>query len=153
MKEKLSVRKVYRNAYLYVKSHLFAFFFLTFFYFVGSLFPLFMGTSSLFIVSTFYNYLFFYFAAGCYYKQQILWDKHIFTVAGLRFLTAIVLFLIALLITTLIINSCIHFIRLSFNGGLNSYIDSFLDSSIWLIGKYARTTTFLFCVEVLTRCC
>ena len=136
MKEKLSVRKVYRNAYLYVKSHLFAFFFLTFFYFIGSLFPLFMGTSSLFVVSTFYNYLFFYFAAGCYYKQQILWDRHIFLVAGLRFLTAIVLFLIALLITTLIINSCIHFVRLSFNGGLNNYIDMFLDSNVWLVGKY-----------------
>lgn len=136
MKEKLSVRKVYRNAYLYVKSHLFAFFFLTFFYFIGSLFPLFMGASSLFIVSTFYNFLFFYFAAGCYYKQQILWDRHIFLVAGLRFLTAIVLFLIALLIATLIINSSIHFVKLSFNGGLNYFIDEFLASNVWLVGKY-----------------
>ena len=33
MQEKLSIKKVYRNAYRYVASHLFAFAFLTIFYF------------------------------------------------------------------------------------------------------------------------
>ena len=136
MKEMLSVRKVYRNAYRYVKGHLIAFFFLTSFYFIGSLLPLIFGTSSLFIVSTFYTYLFFYFAAGCYYKQQILWDKDIFLTAGLRFLTAIALFLIALLLTTLVINSGIYFLKLFFNGALSGFIEMFLDSIIWEIGKY-----------------
>lgn len=136
MKEKLSVRKVYRNAYKYVLGHLFAFFFLTFFYFIGSLLPLIFGTSSLFVVSTLYNYLFFYFAAGCYFKQQILWDRKIFTVAGLRFMTAIALFLVALLITTLAINTGIHFVKLLFNGAMSGFVEGFLDSSIWMIGKY-----------------
>lgn len=35
MQEKLSIKKVYRNAYRYVASHLFAFAFLTIFYFFG----------------------------------------------------------------------------------------------------------------------
>ena len=126
MKEKLSVRKVYKSA----------FFFLTFFYFMGSLLPMWLGASSFFVVSTFYIYLFFYFAAGCYYKQQILWDKQIFMVAGLRFLTAIVLFLIALLVTTLVINCVIHFVKLSFNGALSGTVESFLGSSVWRIGRY-----------------
>lgn len=39
MQEKLSIKKVYRNAYRYVASHLFAFAFLTIFYFLGSLLP------------------------------------------------------------------------------------------------------------------
>ena len=115
MKEKLSVRKVYRNAYRYVMRHLFAFFFLTFFYFIGSLLPRFLGTSSLFIISSIYIYLFFYFAAGCYFKQQILWDKNIFVSASLRFVTAVVLFLSTLLLTSLVINFSISFIRISFN--------------------------------------
>ena len=67
MQEKLSIKKVYRNAYRYVASHLFAFAFLTIFYFLGSLLPMIFGSSSFWGVSLAYNYLFFYFAAGCYY--------------------------------------------------------------------------------------
>ena len=51
MIEKLSVRKIYRNAYRYIISHLFAFFFLTIFYFVGSLLPRFLGRPFIFVVS------------------------------------------------------------------------------------------------------
>ena len=40
MQERLSVKKVYRNAYRYVTSHWFAFVFLTVFYFLGSLLPM-----------------------------------------------------------------------------------------------------------------
>ncbi len=133
MKEKLSVRKVYRNAYRYVVSHLFAFFFLTFFYFIGSILPRFLGTSSLFVVSSIYIYLFFYFAAGCYFKQQILWDKSIFVNASLRFVTAVVLFLVALLLTTLVINFGIGFIKMSFNF-VN--VRAFLDSAVGVVCKY-----------------
>ncbi len=134
MIEKLSVRKVYRNAYRYVVSHLFAFFFLTFFYFLGSLLPKFIGTPFLFVVSPIFTFLFFYFAAGCYFKQQILWDKQIFIASTLRFITAVVLFLIALLITTLFINIALHFIKISFN--LGEFINVFLKGSSWLIAKY-----------------
>jgi hypothetical protein len=133
MKEKLSVGKVYRNAYRYVISHLFAFFFLTFFYFMGSLLPRFLVNSSLFAISSIYIYLFFYFAAGCYFRQQILWDKQIFINASLRFITAIVLFLIALLLSTFLINLGINFIKISFN---LVDVDVLLHSSIWIAFKY-----------------
>ncbi len=134
MKDKLSVRKVYSNAYRYVVSHIFAFFFLTFFYFIGSLIPRFLGSPFLFIVSPVYVFLFFYFAAGCYFKQQILWDKHIFISSSLRFITAVVLFLIALLITTLFLNIMLHFIRVLFS--CNYLIDAFLKSVFWQVVKY-----------------
>jgi hypothetical protein len=100
------------------------------------LLPLIFGRSSFFIVSTLYNYLFFYFAAGCYFKQQILWDKKIFISAGLRFLTAIALFLVALLITTLVINSGIHFFKMMLDGVMIGIIDNFLKSGVWMLGKY-----------------
>ncbi len=134
MIEKLSVRKIYRNAYRYVISHLFAFFFLTVFYFIGSLLPRFLGRPFIFVVSPIYVFLYFYFAAGCYFKQQILLDRQIFVASCLRFITAVVLFLIALLMMTLFINVGLHFIKIAFNIG--DFIDIFLASYIWVIAKY-----------------
>lgn len=137
MKEKLSVRKVYRNAYRYVSSHLFAFLFLTVFYFLGSLAPMVIGAAFFKVVSLVYTYLFFYFAAGCYYKQQILWDRHIFAAAGVRFLIAIGLFLTSIVMSTLFINTGIYFLRASFPAGGNEFLDVVLGSTFWLVGKYA----------------
>lgn len=137
MKEKLSIRKVYRNAYRYVLSHWFAFLFLTVFYFLGSLLPMFIGAAFFKVVSLVYTYLFFYFAAGCYYKQQILWDRGIFLAAGVRFLAAVGLFLTSIVMSTLFINLGIYFFRLGFPVSGNEILDAVLGSTIWLIGKYA----------------
>lgn len=136
MKEKLSVKKVYRNAYRYVESHIFAFIFLTIFYFLGSLLPMFFGSSSFKIISLFYTYLFFYFAAGCYFKQRLLWDKEIFLTAGLRFLTAVVLFFLSIFVATLFINFGIYFIKLIFPQG-SGFVEAVFNSTPWLLGKYA----------------
>lgn len=144
MKEKLSVKKVYRNAFRYVRSHLFAFLFLTIFYFLGSLLPLFIDATAFKIISLIYTYLFFYFAAGCYYKQQILWDRHIFMTAGVRFLGAVTLFLGAIIISSVVINFGIQFLRITiFNN--NDFLDNILNSSYWLIGKYS----FIFMLFVV----
>ncbi|MCM1324484.1 MAG: hypothetical protein NC218_10200 [Acetobacter sp.] len=137
MKEKLSVRKVYRNAYRYVVSHWFAFLFLTVFYFLGSLLPMIIGDAAFKIVSLVYTYLFFYFAAGCYYKQQILWDKHIFMAAGVRFLAAIVFFLTSIVLSTVLINVGIYFFRSFFPNIGGDILDAIFGSALWLIGKYA----------------
>ncbi len=137
MKEKLSVRKVYRNAYRYVLSHWFAFLFLTVFYFLGSLAPMLIGAASFKVVSLVYTYLFFYFAAGCYYKQQIVWDKGIFMAAGVRFLAAVGLFLTSIVMATLVINTGIYFFRISFPTAGGEVLDAVLGSALWLIGKYA----------------
>lgn len=145
MKEKLSVRKVYRNANRYVLSHMFAFLFLTVFYFLGSMLPMFIGATSFKVVSLLYTYLFFYFAAGCYYKQQILWDKGIFFASGVRFLAAIALFMTSIVMATLIINTGIYFFRLTFPVMGNNILDSVLDSVFWLLGKYA----FIFILFVV----
>lgn len=135
MQEKLSVAKVYRNAYRFVSSHLFAFAFLTVFYFLGSLLPMLIGITFFKVFFMVYLYLFFYFAAGCYYKQQILWDREIFVAAGLRFLTAVALFCIALLCSSVGINLGINFLKITFSNG-EGIIDLLLNSPIWLIGKY-----------------
>lgn len=135
MKEKLSVIKVYRNAFRYVESHIFAFIFLTIFYFLGSLLPMFLGASFK-IISLFYTYIFFYFAAGCYFKQRLLWDKEIFLTAGLRFLTAVVLFFVSIFVATLFINFGIYFVKLIFPLG-SGFIEDVFNSTPWLLGKYA----------------
>lgn len=145
MKEKLSVRKVYRNAYRYVASHLFAFAFLTVFYLLGSLLPMVIGTASFKFVSLIYTYLFFYFAAGCYYKQQILWDKGIFIAAGVRFAAAIALFMTSIVMATLAINTGIYFFRIVFPAGGSAFLDTILNSTFWLIGKYA----FIFVLFII----
>lgn len=145
MKDKLSVRKVYRNAYRYVLSHWFAFLFLTVFYFFGSLLPMFIGVSSFKAVSPLYTYLFFYFAAGCYYKQQILWDRHIFVAAGVRFLLAIGLFMTSIVMATLVINVGIYFLRVGFPAIGGNVLDVILGSVGWLLGKYA----FIFVLFII----
>jgi hypothetical protein len=145
MQEKLSVAKVYRNAFRFVSTHLFAFAFLTFFYFLGSLLPMFIGTTSFKVIFGFYFYLFFYFAAGCYYKQQILWDKSLFIACGVRFLSAVVFFLLALYFSSCLINLGINFVKISvpfMSGVLNGLFSSYF----WLIGKYL----FIFMVFVST---
>jgi len=145
MKEKLSVRKVYRNAYRYVASHLFAFAFLTVFYLLGSLLPMVIGTASFKFVSLIYTYLFFYFAAGCYYKQQILWDKGVFIAAGVRFAMAIALFMTSIVMATLAINTGIYFFRTIFPAGGSAFLDTILNSTFWLVGKYA----FIFVLFII----
>ncbi|MBQ8751364.1 MAG: hypothetical protein IJZ30_07000 [Alphaproteobacteria bacterium] len=134
MKEKLSVWKVYRNAYRYVSEHLLAFFFLTIFYFLGSLLPLMFGSSALYLVSAIYIYLFFYFATGCYYKHQILLDKKVFIASSLRFISAIGLFLVALLGATIAINCFIYFaksVAISEN-----ILNTLFNNSLGIILKY-----------------
>jgi len=135
MQEKLSVRKVYVNAYKYVSGHLTAFAFLTLFYFLGSLLPMFIGLSSFRLVMLVYYYLFLYFAAGCFYKQQIILDFHIFSAAGLRFITAIMLFLASILICTFGINIVLSFARHLFADS-SDFIYAVLNSGMWQIIKY-----------------
>ncbi len=135
MKEKLSVWKIYRNSYRYLVSHLFAFAFLTIFYFIGNVLPILFGIHSGFLYSVFtviYAFIFFYFAAGCYFKQQLLFNRKIFIASGIRFFLAVALFLIALLVANFLINFSILNISVSFG---NDFIDWLLNSYIWLIGK------------------
>ena len=145
MQEKLSVAKVYRNAFRFVANHLFAFAFLTFFYFLGSLLPMFIGTTSFKVIFGFYIYLFFYFAAGCYYKQQILWDKSLFIACGIRFLSAVVFFLLALYFSSCLINLGINFVKISVPSA-TGLLDNLFHSYFWLIGKYL----FIFMVFVIS---
>ena len=135
MQEKLSIKKVYNNAVKYTTNHLFAFAFLVFFYFLGSLLPMLIGTTSFKVLMIPYYYLFLYFAAGFYYKQQILWDRGIFCHAALRFLTAILLFLAAILISTFGINLVLNFIRVTFFGG-EAVVFVILHSLTWQVLKY-----------------
>lgn len=144
MQEKLSVRKVYRNAYKYVVGHFGAFLFLTIFYYFGTLLPMFFGGIVLKLVSLIYFYLFFYFAAGCYYKQQILWDKKIFFAAGIRFLAAIVFLITAIVMFSVALNATIYFFKLSFPNNAPEFFDTIKESTAWLICRYAFIF-FLFC--------
>ncbi len=136
MHEKLSVRKVYKNTCKYIASHVIAFAFLTVFYFLGSLLPLFMGAFSFKVFSLIYTYLFFYFAAGCYYKQQILWNRQIFIAAGIRFATAGILFLTALCMATLAINFGIYFFKLCFPDIGAAMLDTIANGIMWTLGRY-----------------
>lgn len=104
-----------------------------------------IGVSSFKVVSLLYTYLFFYFAAGCYYKQQILWDRHIFVAAGVRFLVAIGLFITSIVMATLVINSGIYFLRVCFPVQGTFVLDELLGSVIWLLAKYA----FIFILFIL----
>ena len=135
MQEKLSVKKVYTNAVKYTTGHLFAFAFLIIFYFLGSLLPMLIGTTSFKVLMIPYYYLFLYFAAGFYYKQQILWNREVFLHAALRFLTAILLFLAAILVSTFAINLVLSFIRVSFFGG-EALVFVILHSLTWQVLKY-----------------
>ncbi len=142
MKEKLSVRKVYRNTYRYIMSHLFAFAFLTIFYFLGEIPPLLLSAPeqpfNIFyqFLSLVYMYVFFYFAAGCYFRQQLLWDWKIFALASLRFLIAIVLFCFSVFVASLIINIGIYMLRMFFGESGTAFAQAVLGSTLWLIGKY-----------------
>lgn len=140
MQEKLSVRKVYRNAGRYVGGHLPAFAFLTVFYFIGSLLPMLFGQPSFQLLSLicmyFYMYLFFYFAAGFYFKQQLLWNKKIFLAAGSRFLTAVFLFLSSIFLTSLGINTLIYLLKTVFADNGDMIVRTLLNSPAGLIVKY-----------------
>ena len=141
MKEKLSVRKVYRNAYRYVMSHLFAFAFLTIFYFLGGLPPLLFSAPEPYSIlyqflSLVYMYVFFYFAAGCYFRQQLLWDWKTFSLASLRFLMAVVLFCFSIFIASLAINVGIYMLKMFFGESGAAFAQIVLGSPLWLIGKY-----------------
>ncbi len=136
MQEKLSVRKVYRNTYRYVLSHLFAFAFLTIFYFTGSLLPILLGASSFKLISLIYMYIFFYFATGCYFKQQILWDKQLFIAASIRFLTAVFIFLFSIFVASLAINFAIAFVKDIFGELGFAITKAILGGPWWLLGKY-----------------
>ncbi|MBP5698138.1 MAG: hypothetical protein J6W96_01245, partial [Alphaproteobacteria bacterium] len=144
MQDRLSIKNVYESASLYVVKHIFAFVFLVAFYYLGNLLPIFIGTTSFKLLMIPYYYLFLYFAAGCYYKQQIIWDRHIFLSAGLRFLTAILLFFAAILISNSIINHFLEFLRTSFTGG-NLVVKIILHSTLWQIVKYA----FIFMLFII----
>lgn len=136
MQEKLSVLKVYRNAYRYVASHLFAFAFLTTFYFICSLLPMLIGVTFFRILFPICLYLFFYFATGCYYKQTLLWNKDVFVATGVRFLTAGAVFLLALIISSLLMNFCIHFV-MSTIPATGVFFGLLFASPFWIVLKYA----------------
>ena len=136
MQEKLSVRKVYRNAYRYVLSHLFAFAFLTIFYFTGSLLPMLLGTSSFKLIPLIYMYIFFYFATGCYFRQQLLWNKQLFIAASIRFLTAVFIFLFSIFVASLTINFAIAFVKDLFGEVGFAITKAILGGPWWLLGKY-----------------
>ena len=144
MQEKLSVKKVYANTVKYTAGHLFAFAFLVIFYYLGSLLPMFIGITSFNMLMIPYYYLFLYFAAGFYYKQQILRDRKTFFHAGLRFLTAILLFLAAILVSTFTINLVLNFIRVSFFGG-ETIVFVILHCLTWQVLKYL----FIFLLFIL----
>jgi len=135
MQEKLSVKKVYMNAFRYVVRNIKVFSFLTIFYFLGNLLPMFIGLNSFKAVILVYYYLFLYLAAGYYYQQQILFKRDIFIAAGLRFLTVSLVFLAAILISTLVINLILDFIRDVIPGG-GVVVYFILHSLIWQISKY-----------------
>jgi hypothetical protein len=135
MQEKLSIKKVYVNAFKYVIGNIKAFSLLTIFYFLGNLLPMFIGLNSFKLVILVYYYLFLYLAAGYYYKQQILFKRDVFMAAGLRFLTVSLVFLAAILISTLMINLALDFIRNAVPGG-SVAVYVVLHSLIWQIAKY-----------------
>lgn len=135
MQEKLSIKKVYVDALQYVATHLGAFAFLTVFYFLGSLMPMFIGMTPYKILMIPYYYLFLYFAAGCYYKQQILWDIHIFFAATVRFFTAVLLFVAILSLSNYLINFGFGFISDSLFGG-KLVVGLIIKSATWQVIKY-----------------
>ena len=135
MQEKLSIKKVYIDALRYVATHLGAFAFLTVFYFLGSLMPMYIGTTSFKILMIPYYYLFLYFAAGCYYKQQILWDRRIFFAATVRFFTTVLLFAAILALSSYMINAVFDFISTSLLGG-KLVVSLILKSATWEIARY-----------------
>lgn len=137
--EKMLVKRVYANAFKYVATHLKGFLFLTFFYYLVSLIPI--SNVYLHLICL---YLLVYFAAGLYYKQRILLDTHIFTHATLRFITAIMLFIISMLVSSLGINIFIHMLRTFFPYG-NVLLAQLVDSALWIIIKYL----FLFFLLII----
>lgn len=140
MQEKLSVIKVYKNAGRYVGSHLSAFIFLTVFYFIGSLLPMLFGRPSFQLLSLIcmylYMYLFFYFAAGFYFKQQLLWNKKTFLAAGSRFLTAVFLFCSSMFFASLCINILIYLLKTIFTDNGDAIVQTLLASMPVQIMKY-----------------
>ena len=136
MQEKLSVKKIYTDAFQYAVKHLLIFSFLTIFYFLGCLLPMFIKANSvIFLIMLPYYYLFLYSAASCYFKQRILFDKQVFFAAGIRFLTTIFIFLAVISLSTYIINHCFGFISTAFVGG-KLVVKFILNSAVWLIIKY-----------------
>ena len=135
MQDKLSIKKVYKNAGVYVARHFPAFLFLVGLYFIGNLLPMWIGINSYKIIAIPYFFLFLYIAAGCYYKEKILLDKKIFASAGLRFLTVALVFLAAMLICSFAINLILDFVRTSFMGG-EAVVYLALHSASGLIVKY-----------------
>lgn len=136
--EKLLVKKVYTNAFTYVATHLKGFLFLTLFYYLISLIPI--TNTYLHLISL---YLLLYFAAGLYYKQRILVDKHIFIHATLRFITAIMMFIISMIVSSLAINFVIHIICAG-HTDCNISFNQYMKTNLGLTVKYV----FLFFLMV-----
>lgn len=143
MHEKLSVKNIYLSAFRYVFSHPGAIAFLTIFYYLGSLMPMFVSTKTFFLLMLPYYYLFIYFAAGCYYKQKILWDKQIFIAAGIRFITTVFMLLAVIALSNYLINLGFDFISSSFIGG-KMVTGIILNSAAWKIIK----SLFMFVLVV-----
>lgn len=141
--EKLSVKKVYTNAAKYILTHIKGYLFLTFFYFLGSCLPTLLGLNSYNFVRLILLYLLLYFAAGLYYKQAFLTDAKLFLHATLRFLTAIVMFLMSLLLPSFCINLVFEFARNTFLGG-ETGVNLLVNSITWQIIKYV----FIFLLMV-----
>ena len=142
---RMSIFKIYRNAYRYVMSHLFGFAFLTVFYFLGNLFPIWFGTTPFKLLSVINTYIFFYFAAGFYYRQQFLWDRKVFIATTLRFIAVCLLFLSSIFISSLLINFGIWMINQVFGIGGEFFVKRILGSILWYLLKYV----FLFGLFIL----
>ena len=135
MQEKLSIKKVYKNAGVYMVRHFPAFIFLVVLYYVGNLLPMIIGINSFKIIAIPSFFLFLYIAAGCYYKEKLLLDRKIFISAVLRFLTVALFFLAAMLICSFILNLILDVIRRAFMGG-EAVVFMMLHSVAGLIVKY-----------------
>ena len=128
--EKMLVKKVYKNAFNYVATHSKGFLFLTFFYYLVSLLPI--ANAYLHLLCL---YLLLYFAAGLYYKQRILLDIHTFAQATVRFITAIMLFIISMLLCSLCINVLINIICAG-HVDCNIYINQIMENNLGITIKY-----------------
>lgn len=134
LNEEMLVKKVYVNAFKYVATHFKGFLFLTFCYYLVSFLP--FANVYLHLICM---YLLLYVAACLYYKQKVILNTTAFLHATLRFITAIMLFVISMLLSSLGINIIFNIIRAGCVEG-DIYINQMIGSIPWLVAKY----TFLF---------
>ena len=128
--KKLSIKKVYTSAAKYIFAHPKGFLFLTIFYYLESL--IFSASPFLHLLGL---YLLIYLAAGLYYKQRLILNTETFLHATLRFVTAVMLFIISLILSSLCINLIIH-IFCNGHGSCYLYTNHIIESNLGITVKY-----------------